>query len=155
MNVIVKLYATVFGIGYIKGGGTVAAALYCVLYYYLPLFDYPVFLVTSAVLILVIGIGASNYLEREWGKDSGKIVIDEFSGMQIGLLFIAPEPQYIIAGLIMFRFFDIAKPLYIRKAEKLPKGWGVMLDDVMAGIYTNILLHLLSFLIGDSQCALF
>jgi phosphatidylglycerophosphatase A len=46
----------------------------------------------------------------------------------------------VLCALILFRFFDILKPLYIRKMELLSGGWGVMLDDVLAGIYTNVLL---------------
>jgi phosphatidylglycerophosphatase A len=48
-----------------------------------------------------------------------------------------------VIGLVLFRFFDIAKPLYIRRMEKLNGGWGVMLDDVLAGIYSNIVLQLI------------
>ena len=49
----------------------------------------------------------------------------------------------VIIGLVLFRFFDIAKPLYIRRMEKLNGGWGVMLDDVLAGIYSNLVLQLI------------
>jgi phosphatidylglycerophosphatase A len=61
--------------------------------------------------------------------------------MCISLLFLPVTLPIIIAGLVLFRYFDIAKPLFISKAESLPGGWGVMADDVMAGIYTNVLLQ--------------
>jgi phosphatidylglycerophosphatase A len=47
----------------------------------------------------------------------------------------------VLCGLILFRFFDIVKPLFVRKMESLPAGWGIMMDDVLAGVYTNILLQ--------------
>jgi phosphatidylglycerophosphatase A len=61
--------------------------------------------------------------------------------MCISLLFLPVTLATAGAGLLLFRFFDIVKPFYINKAEKLPGGWGVMADDLLAGIYTNILLQ--------------
>ncbi|MFN3666624.1 MAG: phosphatidylglycerophosphatase A, partial [Sediminibacterium sp.] len=80
------------------------------------------------------------------GKDSGKVVIDEAAGMMISLLFVPPTLPYIITGFVLFRILDITKPLLIRKTESLPGGWGVMLDDVIAGIYANLLLHTIMWL---------
>ncbi|MHC2991839.1 phosphatidylglycerophosphatase, partial [Pontibacter sp. HJ8] len=51
----------------------------------------------------------------------------------------------LLAGLVLFRFFDISKPLFIRRLEKVRGGWGVMLDDVVAGVYANIILQLLLY----------
>jgi phosphatidylglycerophosphatase A len=62
--------------------------------------------------------------------------------MCISLFLIPVELKYIALAFVLFRFFDIVKPLYIRKAEALPGGWGVMADDVLAGVYSNILLHI-------------
>lgn len=143
MNVLYKTYASVLGIGYIKGGGSIAAAFYCIIYYVSSLYNMPVLAVSLAVLVLLTGIGASNILEAEWGKDSSKIVIDEVSGMQIGLLFVSPELLYVCIAFVLFRFFDMVKPLYIRKMERFPKGQGVMFDDVLAGIYTNLILQII------------
>jgi phosphatidylglycerophosphatase A len=58
------------------------------------------------------------------------------------LLFVPHQWQYALTGLVAFRFFDIVKPLFISSAEKLPGGWGVMADDVAAGICANLLLQL-------------
>jgi phosphatidylglycerophosphatase A len=65
------------------------------------------------------------------------------AGMMITLLFLPMTLKYVLAGLVLFRFFDIAKPLFIRKMELLPKGWGVMADDVLAGIYAHVLLAII------------
>jgi len=61
--------------------------------------------------------------------------------MCISLLFLPVNLKYVLCGLVLFRFFDIVKPLFIRKMEALPSGWGIMFDDILAGIYTNILLQ--------------
>jgi len=62
--------------------------------------------------------------------------------MMITLLCFPHKWLYAIIGLVLFRFFDIAKPLGVRKMENLPKGWGVMADDVLAGVYAHLILRL-------------
>ena len=138
-----KLIASVFGIGYIgKGGGTIAAAAYCLLIIIIPLAKYNEYVQAAAAMVITgVGVWSASEVDAIWGKDSSKVVIDEVAGMMITLLFIPVNVRYILAGLILFRFFDIAKPLFIKKMEALPKGWGVMADDVLAGVYANILLQ--------------
>jgi len=94
-------------------------------------------------VILVLGTWSAHQVEAQWGKDSSKVVIDEVAGMCISLLWVPITWQYVLVGLALFRLFDITKPLYIRRLEKLNGGWGVMLDDVLAGIYSNIVLQLI------------
>jgi len=139
-----KLSATFFGIGYIgKGAGTVAALVCSICWYFAWRGNYPAFFsVYITVFITALGVWSGNMVEPIWGKDHGRVVIDEVAGMCISLLFVPVTIQYVFAGLLLFRFFDILKPLFIRKLEKLPGGWGVMADDVLAGVYANILLQL-------------
>lgn len=146
MNQLHKLIATSLGIGYVgKGGGTVAAVFTCICWYFWHERFVPGLWLTLGVtlVITVIGIISSDAVEPFWGKDDKKVVIDEVAGMCISLLFLPASIGYIAAGLVLFRFFDIVKPLYISKAEKLPGGLGVMLDDVLAGICANILLQII------------
>jgi len=140
-----RLISSCLGIGYIpKGGGTVAALLCCIAWYFAwrgsNMYSWPPVLVTVA--ILVIGVWSSGKMEAWWGKDSYRVVIDEVAGMCLTLLFIPVRWQYLVVGLLLFRFFDIAKPLYIRKMEELNGGWGVMMDDMLAGVYANLILQL-------------
>jgi len=140
--ILYKMIATCGGIGNIKGGGTIAAVLYTILWFVIrPSINMPAQVVIFFVL-MVAGVFVSNRLEPIWGKDSNKIVIDEAAGMCCTLLFVPHQWQYALVGLAAFRFFDIAKPLFISSAEKLPGGWGVMADDVAAGICANLLLQL-------------
>jgi phosphatidylglycerophosphatase A len=139
-----ELAATSLGIGYIgKGAGTVAAVACCVCWYLAWGGGYPPAIpsVIITVLIIILGIWAGNKVEPLWGKDHQRVVIDEVAGMCIGLIFIPVNLKYVLCGLILFRFFDITKPLFIKKMEDLPGGWGVMMDDILAGVYTNILLQ--------------
>lgn len=142
-----KLIATVFGIGYIgKGGGTVAAIVYCVIWFLSAAGDHPGHWQLFIIAVTIsLGIWSGNVADAVWGKDSNKVVIDEVAGMMITLLFIPTALKYGIAGLILFRFFDIVKPFFVGRMESLPKGWGVMGDDVLAGIYAHLVLHLLVY----------
>ncbi len=144
-----KLIATCFGIGYIKkGGGTVASLFCCIVLYLLGHYvtmPSTVVLVAVTLLLLVVGTISATKVEPLWGKDSYRVVIDEVAGMWISVLFLPYDLKTLVVGLALFRFFDILKPLYIRRAEALSGGIGVMMDDVLAGIYANVLLQL-SFL---------
>jgi phosphatidylglycerophosphatase A len=142
-----KIASTSLGIGYIgKGAGTVAAVACSVCWYLVYRNGYqPIPSLFITIAITLLGIWSSNIVSKIWGKDPARVVIDEVAGMCISLLFIPVTLKYVVAALILFRFFDIAKPLYIKKLEKLPGGWGIMLDDVLAGIYANVILQIALF----------
>jgi phosphatidylglycerophosphatase A len=98
------------------------------------------------ILIVLIGIWASGRAEEIFAKkDSQKIVIDEIAGMLISLFMLPPGFFTVLSGFIIFRALDIAKPFYI--LERLPRGFGVMLDDVAAGIATNLILRVFLLLL--------
>jgi phosphatidylglycerophosphatase A len=143
MMLTAKLISTCLGIGYIqKGAGTVAALLFCVIWYLAGeqiSFSWALAHVAAALLL---GLWAAGVVEKQWGKDSNRVVIDEWLGMAVSLLALPLSAGLVVCALVLFRFFDILKPLGIRRVEKLPSGWGVMADDLLAGIYTNCLLQL-------------
>lgn len=147
---LAKLTASVFGIGFIpKGGGTVAAVVFCIAWISLPVGYNASYLQWAvSLLIIIAGLWSSNIADGYWGKDSHKVVIDEVAGMAIGLLFVPQKLLYVIISLVAFRFFDIVKPLGVKKMEQYPKGWGVMADDVLAGLYALITIHSYIFLEG-------
>ncbi len=88
---------------------------------------------------LVLGVWSATEAERRWGHDNGKIVIDEIAGMWISLLFLPKIWAVFLLSFLLFRAMDIVKPLGARQIQKLPGGWGVVADDVLAGIYANLL----------------
>ena len=138
-----KIIATGFGIGYIgKGSGTIAA-LACCGVWYVTGGGNPLVATLITVAITGIGIWSATNVEKYWGVHSSRVVIDEIAGMCISLLFLPFTFPVLCAAFVLFRFFDIVKPLYIRRTEALPGGWGVMTDDVLAGLYTNIILQLM------------
>jgi phosphatidylglycerophosphatase A len=139
-----KLISSCFGIGYLKGGGTFAALSCCICWYLVCKNNCSnLLLIISTVIITVIGVWSAGEVEADWGEDSSKVVIDEVAGMCVSLLLLPVQIKYIITAFILFRFFDIAKPLFIRRLEKLPHGWGVMTDDLLAGIYANLIMQVI------------
>jgi phosphatidylglycerophosphatase A len=95
-----------------------------------------IFLVVGIVLSIGFGVPAATIAARESGRhDPCFVVIDEVAGQWITLLFSPLDWRHGIIALILFRLFDITKPFPIRRLEDLPDGWGIVLDDVAAGLY--------------------
>ena len=97
----------------------------------------PLVFIVLIITIFTIGVFATNIIIDHTGeKDPSRIVIDEVAGQWLGLLMLPDGALYIAGAFILFRFLDILKPWPIRQLEQLPKGWGVMLDDMLAGLLT-------------------
>jgi phosphatidylglycerophosphatase A len=137
-----EVVATAFGAGYFPfAPGTVGSLVGLALFWPLHLAPPPV---QAAVTVIVyfVSVAASTRLARRLGrKDPGVVVVDEVVGMWISLLFLPFTPAVAAAGFLLFRALDVFKPWPARQFESLPGGWGIMTDDVMAGIYANLLLH--------------
>ncbi len=105
-------------------------------------------LMVFILLLFSLGTWTSDEAERSLGKDSGHIVIDEFCGYLVSVLFLPKTIGYLFAAFVLFRLFDIFKPPPIRWIERtVPGGAGIMLDDVMAGIYSNACIQLWLYLL--------
>jgi phosphatidylglycerophosphatase A len=138
--------ATFFGAGFGKPGpgtwGSVAAVLLWATYAWLAHPSPHILLLALLIgiaLTLILGIPAATIVARESGlKDPGFVVIDEVAGQWIALLGSPPDWHHALFALILFRLFDITKPFPIRKLESLPEGWGIVLDDVAAGLYALV-----------------
>ena len=96
------------------------------------------------LISIPVGIISSHYTEKLLNeKDSSHIVIDEFCGFFVSILFVPFSAGYALSAFFLFRFFDILKPFPIRKIEyTLPGGLGIVTDDILAGIYTNAILQI-------------
>ena len=103
-------------------------------------------LLAGIALTLILGIPASTLVARESGrKDPQFVVVDEVVGQWIALLGSHASWQHALIALVLFRLFDITKPFPVRQLESLPEGWGIVCDDVAAGLYAlgvASLLHL-------------
>ena len=142
------IIASGFGSGFSPFAPGTAGALVAVFY----VIPFNILLVVTSLLIVLFtaaGIWSADKLESEWGKDPSKVVVDEMVGVWIALLAVpVGNVWYILFAFLLFRFFDIFKPLGIRKMEQLEGGIGVMADDILAGIYSFLLLMGVRWLIG-------
>lgn len=143
MKKIILTFATGFGSGYIPwASGTWGSAVGLILYYFLfrNLSFVPYLLTLTAWFAL--SIWSAGEAEKYFGKDSGKIVIDEIVGIFFSLALIPLSWKTGLAAFLLFRLFDIWKPFPARWCQDhLPGGWGVVMDDVVAGIYANLILQ--------------
>ncbi len=109
-------------------------------------------LLTTLALIIfftITGIYTTNAVETIWGKDPSRVVVDEMVGVWIPLLAVnETNIWYTLTAFLLFRLFDIFKPLGIRKMEELKGGIGVMMDDILAGVYSLILILVFKWVIG-------
>jgi phosphatidylglycerophosphatase A len=103
----------------------------------------PLPLLGVLVIVTIVGTWAADEAERALGgKDPGAIVVDEVAGMTLSIVAVAPTPAALVAGFVLFRVFDIVKPFPANAAQRLPGGLGIMLDDLIAGLYALVLLIL-------------
>ena len=108
----------------------------------------PLVFIVLIITIFIIGVFATNIIIDHTGeKDPSRVVIDEMAGQWLGLLMLPDGMLYIAGAFILFRFLDILKPWPIRQLEQFPKGWGVMLDDMLAGLLTLCLIQCVSRLL--------
>jgi phosphatidylglycerophosphatase A len=106
-------------------------------------------LLAAIALAVILGIPAATIAARESGRhDPGFVVIDEVAGQWIALLGSRADWRHALIALLLFRLFDITKPFPVRQLENLPRGWGIVFDDVGAGLYAlgvasllRVLLH--------------
>ncbi|MBP6391135.1 MAG: phosphatidylglycerophosphatase A [Flavobacteriales bacterium] len=140
---ISSLIAGVLGIGHIgRGGGTVAAAVSALLWTLTGVHALPVAAQLAGIVALfALGTWAAGRMEQGWGRDSGFVVVDEFAGMALALFALPAGWLAVVIAFVLFRVFDIMKPFGIARMERLPGGWGVMADDLLAGIYANLIMQ--------------
>ncbi len=126
------------------GAGTIGSAEACLLALIIPRYLLP----WALLALIPLGIWAAGQYEKAKGQnDPGEVIVDEVAGQWVALLghftASAESAGYLLPSLILFRLCDIIKPWPVRKMEKLPGGWGIMADDLLAGLMANLCLWLL------------
>ena len=142
MNLPTRLIATGFFAGYSGfAPGTVGSAVALVIYCLLPPLSILSWFVFLSLLFLV-AVWSSSKGVAAWGSDPQAVVIDEILGYFVTVCLLPPSVGIGVIGFFLFRALDIWKPQPARASEALPSGWGVVLDDVVAGIYGNLILQM-------------
>ena len=149
-NRIIDIIGSICYVGYFPfAPATVASFVWLLAYLFVPgggWLSRPV----ALIIALPVAVYVSHQMERSHGRDSSRIVIDEFTGMQVTFFMLEPSIVIGLVGFFCFRFFDIAKPFPVNRSQKLPGGVGVVVDDLLAGLYSRIALMILIRVLGLS-----
>ena len=143
---LIKLLATGFGSGLVPFApgtfGTLVGVVICFLCLPLPW----ILRLLTVLALSALSIYVAQQAEKIYHKkDDQRIVIDEIIGFQITMLPVAISVLHLCVGFVLFRVFDILKPFPIGNLQRLPGGWGVVIDDVAAGIYAGVILFALNY----------
>ena len=142
-NMFIRLFGSALFTGYVPlASGTVGSAL-AVALYFIPGFEGPYIIMPAMVLAFLAGVKAGDVMEACYGHDPAEVTIDEVVGMWLAL-FLLPKSLFVAAvAFVLFRAFDIFKPFPAKMFDRQSGGFGIMMDDVVAGFYANIATHAL------------
>lgn len=147
INLIERVIGSGFFTGYIPFAPGSFASLLALGLFLIPGFENPTLQISVISLFTIVGIIIGNKFEKVYGKDPKQCTIDEMVGMWIALLFVPKYVWYLVLAFILWRVLDILKPFPANILEKVQGGWGIMLDDIIAGIYSLILVHIFVYFI--------
>jgi len=141
-----------FGSGFYTGYSPIASgtvgSFAALLIYYIPGFENLYIILPITFIFFLYGIYAGNKFEKVYGKDPSQCTIDEVVGTWISLILLPKTVFISLTAFFIWRILDIIKPQPARKMEEMQGGLGIMMDDVISGIYTLLTMHLLVYLIG-------
>ena len=139
---LTRLVATAFGSGYSPfAPGTAGSAVGVLLFWPMAALGWP-WQLAASVVVFFVGVVAASRLASQLGiEDPGVVVVDEVVGQWLTLSALPFNPVVALAGFLLFRVMDVVKPWPARSLERLHGGWGIMADDVMAGVYAHLALR--------------
>jgi phosphatidylglycerophosphatase A len=141
LNFFDKLLGSGFYTGYIPFASGTFGSLAGLIIYYIPGFERPEILLPAIIVFTAYGIFVGTRFEKVYGNDPSECTIDEIIGMWISLLFVPKVIWISIVVFFVWRLADIIKPFPARKLESLNGGLGIMIDDIVAGVYVLIIVH--------------
>jgi len=148
INFFEKFIGSGFYTGYSPYISGTVGSLAALIIYLIPGFENLFIIVPAIIIFMVYGIYVGNKFESEYGKDPSQCTFDELVGNWISLIDIPKTIGIIITAFFLWRILDIIKPPPARNLERLKGGLGIMIDDVITGIYTLIIMHLVVYLLG-------
>ena len=143
LNFFEKLIGSGFYTGYIPFASGTWGSLAALIIYYIPGFERPIIIFPAIVIFTIFGVIIGNKFDVIYGKDPAECTVDEVVGMWISLLFLPKIPLISLGAFISWRIFDIIKPSPARQLESLKGGIGIMIDDIVAGLYSLLFVHLI------------
>ena len=146
INPVEKLLGSGLYTGFLPGITGTYGSFVAFLLFLIPGFENPSLLIFLISFFILIGVPIAVKFESVYGEDPAEYTLDEFIGMWITLLFIPKKIWFLLFAFVIWRVFDIIKPFPARQFESIKKGWGVILDDVMSGIYSFIVVQIVVYL---------
>ena len=147
----INFFEKIIGSGFYSGYSPVASgtvgSVVAILIYLIPGFEQIMVIIPVIMILLSYGIYVGSKFETVYGKDPSQCTVDEFVGTWISLIALPKILWIIVAAFLIWRILDIIKPPPARSLEKLKGGLGIMVDDVVSGIYTLIIMHLVVYLL--------
>ncbi|MEK6755533.1 MAG: phosphatidylglycerophosphatase A, partial [Bacteroidota bacterium] len=138
-----KAFASGLFSGYLPAATGTFGTLVGLAIYLIPGFENIYVLLPACLIVFLLGIRASRAMEKVYGHDPAEVTIDEVLGMWVSLLFLPKSMPIAGFAFFLFRLLDIFKPFPAKRLDQKRGGFGVMADDVISGIYTNVILQLL------------
>jgi len=146
INFFEKLIGSGFYTGYIPLASGTFGSIAALLIYWIPGFENPIIMYSALILFGSYGIYVGNKFDKLYGKDPAECTVDEIIGQWIALLFLPKTLLISVIAFLTWRLFDIIKPYPARRLEDLPGGFGIIMDDVVAGFYSLIFVHFILFI---------
>ena len=138
-EIIAKFLGSCAGLGYFPyAPGTVTSFAAALFFVTVPSFSALEVALPAIFAVFAVGLWSAGIMEKIYGHDPSQVTIDEVAGQWVALLLLPAGWFPAVLGFAAFRVFDILKPEPVNIAQKLPGGWGVMVDDLLAGIYANL-----------------
>ena len=148
INTFEKFIGSGFYTGYSPLISGTVGSLAALIIYLIPGFEQLFIIIPATMIFMVYGIYLGNKFEAEYGKDPAQCTVDEVVGMWISLVALPKTVGIVAAAFFLWRILDIIKLPPARILERLKGGLGIMIDDVISGIYTLIIMHLVLYLLG-------
>lgn len=148
INLFEKIIGSGLFTGYIPFASGTFGSLIAIFIYWIPGFEQLHIVLPAIVILFIYGVYVSSKFENVYGKDPSQCTVDEVVGTWIALVAIPKSFLLTLTSFFIWRALDIIKPYPARSSEKLPGGWGIMIDDVVSGFYSVILVHLIVYTFG-------
>lgn len=148
INLFEKIIGSGLFTGYIPIASGTFGSFVALLIYFIPGFEKLWIIIPAIILLFIYGVYVSSKFENIYDKDPAECTVDEVVGTWIALIALPKTVLIVITSFFIWRLLDIIKPFPAGTSENLPGGWGIMMDDVISGIYSLILVHLIVYLFG-------
>lgn len=148
INWFEKLVGSGFYTGYVPIASGTFGSLVAIVIYLFPGFEKLQIIIPAIILLFAYGLFVSSKFEKIYGKDPAQCTVDEIVGTWIALIALPKTFLIILTSFLVWRALDIIKPFPAKTSEKLPGGIGIMIDDVISGFYSLIIVHLIVYTFG-------